>query len=324
MTDKITTYGDPLTLPAVAPLPDPDLGQEKIHGLVEGAIAVANVAPHDEAPVEAKPKPSFYDELTARLKAGEEPSEALLDEALKHKSVRSVGLLAHLGINLDKLDEVGNTRLHLACKEGNVKVVKILLFHGADTCPNPNVGPAYLPAFDLPPKLQHQVLRQFAVTPKDAMNVYSWAILEERGDIAAWLMSENLLQPDNKDLLSMPKRFLEGLDGCFERALFREKPEKIANCLRVLRHLLAWCGPSEANELRVLLKKWHDGAKGYEDTVKQFYDLGQQEIQGKNKLVPLEEEISRIKDTTVERRDPFPTTFDRSPIGRITSVDYRK
>src|SRR5262249_50425441 len=158
-------------------------------------------------------------ELTARLKAGEEPSEALLDEALKHKSVRSVGLLVDLGISLDKLDKDGNTRLHLACKEGNAKVVKILLLHGADACPNPSVGPAYLSAFHLPPKLQHLVLRQFAAKPKDALNLYSWAIHQERGDIGAWLMSENLLQPDRYFLSPMPKKFLEGLDGCFQRAL---------------------------------------------------------------------------------------------------------
>jgi hypothetical protein len=298
MSDKFTNYS--FTLPAIAPLPQP--GNEPPlppAPLAEAAITIQSVPQHHQPEV----KPSFYDELTARLAQGEQPSEALLDEALKHKSVRSVGLLAYLGIDLDKPDSNGNTRLHKACMAGDAKVVKILLAHGADlhVVNNKSESPI-VPAFGLEErKTQHAVLRAIAGVPDGARQIMAHVVHYDRGDILAWLMVENLVSRSQIRYFNLlPEHFLQNLDDSFRRAMNRKDLNTVAHCVDVLCHVIAWNGAAASNAARNQLRDWHKDAGVYQTTIAQTFDHKRDLIHGRHKLQSFEEEITNITPSTVK------------------------
>jgi hypothetical protein len=299
MAKRIGHFGDPLTMPGVVPLPKP--GDAPLPApFAEGALAVAKVPPHDVALLEVKPDPkaSFFYELSARLDAGEAPSEAMLDDAIKHKSVRSVWLLVSLGINLDKPDEDGNTRLHIACKTGNVKVVKILLEHGASISGNANYQTPVDFAFaTLPDATLFPVFHEIAKhAPEGVQRIWSGALRHDRDDVLAWLFVEKHKHPGwVMDFHVLPSGFLKNLDAIFRSAADAKDAARLTNCVEVLSNVIARREPEAANEARRRLVDWVELAG---EAVVEAYARKREAIDAPYKLLPYDEEIKIVADTT--------------------------
>ncbi len=305
-----------LTLPAEAPAPAPQPQQQQ--AFVDGAFAVQNVPTHDKAPVVAKP--SFYDELTARLRAGEVPSEAMLDEAIKRKSVRSVGLLVFLGINLNGPDKDGNTRLSIACREGNVKVVKILLAHGASIrIVNAKYESPVDFVFQLPKEQMFGVLHEIATrSPDGDQCIWSRALYNNRDDVVVWLLAGKYMHPARVgDIHQFSEEFLKRLDEIFNETAGRNDEQGLTNCVEVLCHVIARRGPSTANEARRLLVSWAEraGEVVVEDYARIYPTVG-----APYKLRPYDEETK----VNVELKSGLPTDIAGLGIrvGEITFTPY--
>jgi hypothetical protein len=306
----------PLTLPAEAPAPAPQPQQPQ--ALVAGASAVQNVPTHDKAPVEAKP--SFYDELRARLGAGEKECAAMLDEAIAHKSLRSVGMLAYLGIDLNEPDKDGNTRLSIACRKGNVKVVQILLENGARIrSVNANYDSPVDFAFRLPTKKMFRVLREIATrSPDGDQYIWSHALRDNRDDVLVWLLAGKYVHSGRVgDFHQFPEAFLKILDEFFNKAAGRKDEQGLTNCVEVLCHVIARRGRPVSDDARHLLVSWEKRAG---KVVVDAYERVYRTTETPYKLRPFDEETK----VNIELEPGLPTDIAGlgMSVGKITFTPH--
>jgi hypothetical protein len=212
---------------------------------------------------------SFYAELTKRLWEGEEPTQAMLDEAINGGSVEAIKLLVKLGVDVNgPIDWHRNTRLHLACRNYHVDQVNLLIQGGAKpVCENWNREiPIHLVLHDVEfqesPESQYAVLREFARKRFGAGVVLLCCKEVDRWDFVALMLAEGLLRANE---LFYDDRILEelllNLKGVFKGALKSNSETIIRNCVHVLYYIIQFSETSKlADQTRQVLGEWSKNA----------------------------------------------------------------
>jgi Ankyrin repeat len=228
---------------------------------------------------------AFYVGLQARLNRGERATRTLLDEAIRLGSMRSVKLLAQKGIRRgvgaridDPIDWKGNTRLHLACCNGESDKVSFLIRCGA----NPFVEnrddetPFQLVFNDTElqelPERQYAILRGFAGNTGCHTTILDRARRLERWDIIVLMIAEGHLKASDVfwyGRLEIHEELLLNLKDVFKAALKSNDEAIVKNCVEILCHILFRGTPELAGQARRVLRDWSNSAG---DIVRKAYD----------------------------------------------------
>jgi hypothetical protein len=232
-------------------------------------------------PTNATPdaRQSFYDELNARLYKGEMPTQAMLEEAINAGSVKAVKLLCDTGVDLNlPIDGGGNTRLHVACRLGDIDRVRFLIQCGArltkENWRRQTPIDLVLHDTELLPETQYAFLREFARKDFGAFVVLIHCRRVDRWDFVALMLAEGLLkanQLSHDDFHDdrIVGELLLNLKVVFKGALKSNDETIIRNCVYTLYHIAQFAGDSTLDQTRQVLTEWSNNA---DEIVREAYE----------------------------------------------------
>jgi hypothetical protein len=233
----------------------------------------------DDATKMKRDEREFHVELKARLKKGVRPTQAMLDEAIRLRSMRSVQNLLQRGVRIDRpVDWRGNTRLHLACRNGEADQVNFLIGCGANPIAENRLGetPIWLVLMDAEiqesPERQYALLREFARVDKRVDVVLDFAMESDRSDIFALMIAEGFVEAHKvfwQASMKVDEELLLNLDAVFKIVHRSNNKEIVANCVDALCHIIRLAGTNElARHARQVLRDWSNAS----DLVRPAYD----------------------------------------------------